>query len=140
MHQPFQIARWALLAGFAVMVFVVAFPNPNPGQAWKLAESSRYEQKVPAFKNRIAPTNSPRTQLANHATAKPTIAGHTKKTPAKKPIQTAQLPSRFESQDDLPRGVKIQEPILFFEDEEPPNSNLAPDPVHLETPSDLTNP
>lgn len=139
MHHPFQIARWALLASFAVMVFVVAFPNPSPGRAWKLAEKSRYETRFPALRRGQEATIPPETQLAKRPHASPETTRETGQEPAEKPVRTAHLPARLESGDDLPKGVRIQEPI-FFEDEEPAKGNLAPDPSHLEPPSSVMTP
>jgi hypothetical protein len=139
-HHPFQIARWALLASFAVMVFVVAFPNPAPGPAWKLAERNRYQERFPGLKNRKMPANPPDVQLANRPQSTSNSTEQTNEASAEKPFRTAQLPLRLESDDGAARGVRIQEPIIFFEDEEPVPSNLAPDPAHLETPSDLAHP
>lgn len=139
MHHPFQIARWALFASFAVMVFVVAFPNPSPGRAWKLAEKLRYEKRFPALRKGPEATIPPETQLAKRPLENPKTTRATSEEPAEKPVRTAHLPARLESGDDLPMGVRIQEPI-FFEDEGPAKGNLAPDPSHLETPSSVINP
>jgi hypothetical protein len=140
MHHPFQIARWALLASFAVMVFAVAFPNPSPSRAWKLAEQDRYDKRRPESRKPPEPRNSSETQLASGPKTMPKVAENVSQEALEKPLQTAQLPPRSESRDDLPRGVRIQEPIIFFEDEESAESNLAPDPAHLETPSEGAHP
>ena len=140
MHHPFQIARWALLASFAVMVFVVAFPNPLPSSAWKLAERNRYEQRFPASRKQRGPKSTePGTQLAKGSKKTPTPVERTARENSETPLRMAHLPSRQEIGDDRPRGVRIQEPI-FFEDDEPIEDQLAPDPAHLETPSQSREP
>jgi hypothetical protein len=136
LHHPFQTARWALLASFAVMVFVVAFPNPSPSPAWKLAQKNRYQERHPGLRKRTEPENPPDTQLAN----RPEPTEHNDEATAEKPVRTAQLPARRERGDDVPRGVSIQEPIIFLEDDEPVPSPLAPDPAHLEIPSEAAHP
>ena len=135
LHHPFQIARWALLVSFAVMVFVVAFPNPLPSSAWKLAEKNRYEKRFPALRKPPEPASEPATQLADGKQKSPNASKRIAPETSEKPLRTAHLPSRLASDDDQPRGVRIQEPIFFLEEEKPTVGNLAPDPAHLETPS-----
>lgn len=133
MHHPFQIARWALFASFAVMVFVVTFPSPSPGPAWILAKKSRDEQRFPHLRKRTEPMNPPAAQLANRPTPVAEPAEGTNAETSETPFRTAQLPARLESGDSVPRGVRIQEPI-FFEDDRPAENQLAPDPAYLDTP------
>ncbi len=132
MHHPFQIARWALLASFAVMVFVVAFPNPWPSSAWKLAEKNRYEQRYPALRKQMGLKTEAGTHLAKGSKKTPNPVERTARENSDTLLRTAHLPSRKENGDDRPRGVRMQEPIFF--DDEPTEGQLAPDPTHLETP------
>jgi hypothetical protein len=136
MHHPFQIARWALMASFAVIVFVVGFPNPRPSAAWKLAEQTRYQQRFPVLRPLRESSQEPPAQWAHRLWEPEASPTRTLSETPRKPVRTAQLPSRYESGDDRPRGAKIQEPVLSFEEEVPATGNLAPDPAHLETPSE----
>ncbi|MCA9067922.1 MAG: hypothetical protein KDA84_03315 [Planctomycetaceae bacterium] len=63
----FRIARWALFASFAMMVFVVCLPNPDPSPAWQLAQQERYEQRFPDLKTPVEPSQEPAIQFAKGA-------------------------------------------------------------------------
>ena len=114
-HNPFQIARWALVAGFGLLVLVVCLPNPSPSLSWKLAEQARYGQRSPKSSG----------TLPSEEAAPPQWA---KQEALRRPLRTAHLPARFANGDAPQRGIRIQEPI-FVPDDEPaeiPQSGSGP--------------
>lgn len=121
-HDLLQVARWALSASFAVMVAVACLPNPQPSLAWKIAEGKRHERRFPELRPSKDSLFEPDTQLAN---------GNANQPDSPTPFRTAQRPPRM---DAAPRETQNQEPILFFEEDEPNSANLAPDPAHLDLP------
>lgn len=130
---PFQIARWALFASFALMVLVVCLPDPQPSPAWELAQQERYEERFPQLKTPASPNREPALQFADDqpkaAPPQPKMAQE----PPTRPLRTAHLPERSPTGDQRANAVRMGQP-LFFPEDQPSSRNLAPDPVHLEPP------
>jgi hypothetical protein len=121
-HNPLKIARWALLAGFGLMVAIVCLPNPQSSTAWKIAEGKRYEQRFPELNRPAEPNKQPDTQLVKGEEASSAVAQDS--IPQTEPIRTAQ-------RQDRPQRGRSRE---GNDEELPARKNLAPDPEHLDLP------
>lgn len=130
---PFQIARWALVASFALMVLVVCLPNPHPSPAWELAQRERYERRFPELKTRVQPTPQADIQFAEGKAKDTSPQPKLAKDLPQQPLRTASLPERPATGDQRANAVRMEQPV-FFPDDRPLRDNLAPDPVHLEPP------
>ena len=129
-HTPLQTALRALSAGLALMLTVVFLPIPGSSPAWRIAQKTRYEQRFPELRPAVAPPAPPATMLAEEEGPKrdfDAVADEESHEPA---IRTAQRPMRTEHRERPPRAV------LFLEEEPPAGVNLAPDPAHLDVPSE----
>ena len=120
---PFQAARWALFAGFGVMVAVVSLPNPSPSAAWKIAETNRYLERFPQLRRRENAAQ-PKSEV-NLAEAAPA------EEQKPMPYRTAHLPDRLENKNRRPASSPRPGPLI----EQPASKKLPPDPVHLDPPT-----